>query len=366
MPAGDKLRYLTPDQALADYAVLIEQLRNGTAKDSAIIGFGGSYGGLLTAWMRAKYPWALDGGLASSAPIALFNDNLEGISMVTTQDASASRGATPHCEDNIRSAFAAIPTLSTADLRAVFQSCQAVKAEDVPQLMLWLESAMVALAQSSFPFESDLLLLGAPGMMPAYPLQAACSIIGGGTYPDNKTLLKAVVAGVSLYYNASGSQTCNDISRTCPDSAAGIASMYLWGYIGCTVVPTAGSANGVTDMFFPAKYTNAGAIAGCRKAFGENLEPNFHWVSQHFGGGANLVATASNLIVSNGQYDPVIAGGVTDSSNPSVQTIVFDALGHTGDLAWSNPNDSNATTTKRAQEVQTIGGWIRAHQKRSK
>jgi pimeloyl-ACP methyl ester carboxylesterase len=49
-------------QALADYAVLIEKLRHEwESPDSAVIGFGGSYGGMLAAWFRMKYPNMLDG-----------------------------------------------------------------------------------------------------------------------------------------------------------------------------------------------------------------------------------------------------------------------------------------------------------------
>ena len=50
-------------QALADYAVLIEKLKHDwKSPDSAVIGFGGSYGGMLAAWFRMKYPNMLDGG----------------------------------------------------------------------------------------------------------------------------------------------------------------------------------------------------------------------------------------------------------------------------------------------------------------
>lgn len=49
-------------QALADYAVLIEKLKHEwESPDSAVIGFGGSYGGMLAAWFRMKYPNVLDG-----------------------------------------------------------------------------------------------------------------------------------------------------------------------------------------------------------------------------------------------------------------------------------------------------------------
>lgn len=55
--------YLSSEEALADYASLVNRMRREWgAKDSAVIAFGGSYGGMLASWMRIMYPSAVDGG----------------------------------------------------------------------------------------------------------------------------------------------------------------------------------------------------------------------------------------------------------------------------------------------------------------
>nr|CAD2190545.1 unnamed protein product [Meloidogyne enterolobii]CAD2199114.1 unnamed protein product [Meloidogyne enterolobii] len=58
------MAYLSSEQALGDFAVLIKYLKekriyNATKK--AVVSFGGSYGGMLTAWMRIKYPHLIVG-----------------------------------------------------------------------------------------------------------------------------------------------------------------------------------------------------------------------------------------------------------------------------------------------------------------
>lgn len=58
------LSFLSSEEALADYASLINRFRREWgAKDSAFIAFGGSYGGMLASWMRILYPSAVDGGM---------------------------------------------------------------------------------------------------------------------------------------------------------------------------------------------------------------------------------------------------------------------------------------------------------------
>lgn len=63
MPFGDQtfdrknLNMLTVEQAMFDYVELIKMIKQtkGLENRAVIVG-GGSYGGMLSAWLRMKYP----------------------------------------------------------------------------------------------------------------------------------------------------------------------------------------------------------------------------------------------------------------------------------------------------------------------
>lgn len=63
MPFGDEtfdrnnLNMLTVEQAMFDYVELIKMIKQTQGlEDRAVIVGGGSYGGMLSAWLRMKYP----------------------------------------------------------------------------------------------------------------------------------------------------------------------------------------------------------------------------------------------------------------------------------------------------------------------
>lgn len=63
LPFGDasydleNLKYLTIEQATFDYVELVKSIKDIEGlQDRAVILAGGSYGGMLAAWMRIKYP----------------------------------------------------------------------------------------------------------------------------------------------------------------------------------------------------------------------------------------------------------------------------------------------------------------------
>jgi lysosomal Pro-X carboxypeptidase len=66
--------YLTVENTLEDYIQLLKTVKlKWKATDKAVIAFGGSYGGMLAAWIRMKYPHYIQGAVAASAPTVYFD-----------------------------------------------------------------------------------------------------------------------------------------------------------------------------------------------------------------------------------------------------------------------------------------------------
>lgn len=89
--------YLTSEQALADYAQLLVERVN--LNQRPVIVFGGSYGGMLAAWFRIKYPHLVLGAIAASAPILQFTTDCNRFNTIVSNVFTVGQG---NCSENIR------------------------------------------------------------------------------------------------------------------------------------------------------------------------------------------------------------------------------------------------------------------------
>ena len=105
--------FLTAEQALADYADYLDQLKRNTDV-GPVIALGGSYGGMLAAYIRLKYPNIIAGSIAASAPVKFFPGQFDcrGFYRVTTRT-FANTPAGEVCADNIRDSWAVIKQIGS-------------------------------------------------------------------------------------------------------------------------------------------------------------------------------------------------------------------------------------------------------------
>ena len=74
-------------------------------------------------------------------------------------------------------------------------------------------------------------------------------------------------------------------------------------------------------------------------------------------GGKNLAAL-SNVVFSNGLYDPWHGGGVLHNLSASVTAVIIPDGAHHLDLMFSHPLDPPSVKQARAAELSAIQQWI--------
>jgi pimeloyl-ACP methyl ester carboxylesterase len=197
------MAYSSSIQALADYANFIERhlfISNDDDDDDddntstgrrPVIAFGGSYGGMLSAWLRMKYPNIVAGAIAGSAPIwglprtvptkidTAWNVVQRGLEMAyPPMDPKPENN---YCASNLLATWPLIQYLANSTrgkalLTETFRLCEPL--EQVDSLLEWAQSPWFDLAESSFPYPSSYVIYALTHndhvKLPAWPLQAAC------------------------------------------------------------------------------------------------------------------------------------------------------------------------------------------------
>ncbi|CAA6657656.1 unnamed protein product [Spirodela intermedia] len=342
------LSYLTAEQALADFATLITGLkRNMSAEKSPVVLFGGSYGGMLAAWMRLKYPHIAVGALASSAPILQFEDIVkpETFYNIVSNDF---RRESLSCFKTIKDSWDVLESEGKKlnglmNLSRTFHLCQ--KLNGTQELSDWLNSAYSYLAMVDYPYASEFLM-----PLPGNPIKEVCKSIDD--HADGRGILEQIYAGVNIYYNYSGDVECFDLE----DDPHG---MNGWNWQACTEMVMPMSSSPDSSMFPPYAFDYSSYQDQCIQDLG--VRPRPRWVTTEFGGHdivAVLKEFGSNIIFSNGLLDPWSGGSVLQNISGSIVALVTELGAHHIDLRSSTEEDPEWLTSQRASEVNLIRGWI--------
>ncbi|KAI5625604.1 lysosomal Pro-X carboxypeptidase precursor [Silurus asotus] len=346
------LNYLTSEQALADFAVLIKSLKTSLpgAQNSPVIAIGGSYGGMLAAWLRMKYPHVVIGALAASAPIWQFTDMVPcgDFYKIVSQD-FANSGI--NCSKNIRRSWTAINSMSsTAEglqwLSQEFGLCSPLQEEDINDFKAWLQETWVNLAMVDYPYEANFLQY-----LPRWPVKVVCTHLQFDTDVPDKQLLHGISQAVRVYYNYTGSAACLNVSET----ATGSLGIRGWFYQSCTEMVMPMCTDGVQDMFEPMAWNFQAFSDECYALFG--VRPREDWAGTVYGG--KNISAHSNIIFSNGGLDPWMSGGVTKSVSDSLVAILIPDGAHHLDLRFKNEDDPQSVVFARKMEMKYLKQWIK-------
>ncbi|KAJ7294728.1 hypothetical protein O6H91_06G056100 [Diphasiastrum complanatum] len=345
---ADSLSYLTTEQALADFATLITDFKkNLSAEASPVVAFGGSYGGMLAAWFRLKYPHIVIGALASSAPILQFENLVPNdiFNKIVSLDFKEESDA---CFDIVRNSWSAIEALAAEEgglhiLSAKFHLCSDI--QDAADLTDWLYSAYSYLAMVNYPYAANFMM-----PLPAHPIREVCKAMTN--LPDDFDILSRIFAGISVYYNFTGEVDCFDLSAD-PHGMSG------WGWQACTEMIMPMSSNPNNSMVFPYGWDLQAYINGCLSTYNANARPN--WAVTEFGGQdikSVLRHFGSNIIFSNGLLDPWSGGSVLEDISSTIIAIITKEGAHHLDLRSSTKEDPGWLVDQRELEISKIRQWL--------
>lgn len=344
-------QYQSSMQALADYAELITFIRGHYqgAQKSPVVVFGGSYGGMLSAWMRMKYPNIVQGAIAASAPVAQFTgltpcDKFGEVVTHTFANQST------ECANIIRKSWSAINSLTTTPkgrdwLNSEWKLCKPVNnTEDVKALKDYLANVWTNLAMADYPYMANFL---AP--LPAFPVLATCTPMR--LYADTpQIILKELFKGLSVYFNYTTTAKCLDYASSDPSSLSDEG----WSLQSCTEMVMPFCYDGKKDFFEPQAWNLTQQDEECYKRWMTHPEP---FKMEMMYGGRNVKA-ASNIVFSNGLLDPWSSGGILEDVNESVLAVLIPEGAHHLDLRAAEPADPKSVIKARNIHKQNIHKWI--------
>ena len=214
-------------------------------------------------------------------------------------------------------------------------------------------------AMGNFPYPSNYLVFqqtSDPSVtLPAWPFRAACKAFDGATgatHPEE--LLSRLAEAMGVLYNVTRREPCFQLP-TDPNYDG------IWDYQWCTErLPqeTYFTLDGNADMFWKRPRNDSAIAQHCHQKYGVGTR-GVTWIGATSSFKAKP-APASNIVFSNGEYDPWRSGGVLADLSPSLQAVEVMQGAHHLDLFFSNADDPPSVKAARQVEVAAIKRWVAA------
>lgn len=365
-----KNKYLTSEQALSDFIQLINHIKEElNLESSKVIAFGGSYGGMLSSWIRMKFPHIIDAAIASSAPILLFEKPSNEFFQITTNTYKRYETQEIQCVDHIWKGFqflgnlikdlknqfgvnGDVPKEIAFEINRLFNVCnQITKVFELDYLLLSLEDSIVEMAQYNYPYKVN--------TMPEFPAKEMCEAISKA----NPSLAQKSEETTDLEYLAAVSSKIIELNNlACYETIVpdGISTDNLngWSFMACTEMIMTMEKNGVTDMFYPSAFNLKDYSEDCERTWKGKVKEK--WIFDFYGG-RNFEKESnnySNIIFVNGLMDPWYSGCPKSSLNPSIKIITADSAHHL-DLRLPDLNDPESIKKAREEIRKSIFGWLK-------
>jgi lysosomal Pro-X carboxypeptidase len=166
--------------------------------------FGGSYGGMLAAWLRMKFPHTFQGALASSAPILFFEGSVSPYAYNEVATSSFAK-YDASCPDIIRKGFGTLVAWrdtpeNYAAVGKAFNMCTPPKIPaEIDGIIGFVNGALGTMAMVNYPYATDFI-----NPMPPWPVNEACAVAMKVDLIDDYAYLVALQNATSIYYNYSG------------------------------------------------------------------------------------------------------------------------------------------------------------------
>ncbi|XP_052868408.1 putative serine protease K12H4.7 [Anopheles cruzii] len=348
----DKLKYLNIDQALADLAHFVVEMRRTIpgAEKSGVIMTGGSYSATMVAWFRQKYPHLINGAWASSAPVFAKMEFTEYKEIVS--DSIRLVGG-DHCADRIERAIHQVEDLIANDQhhRVVqdFRLCSDVNLTRPLDAMNFFSSISDEFAGVvQYHSEGD--------------IERVCSVIEDPSVPiEMDALAKYVTQGL-------GANSCMNYAYQAMidyyknvewNHGAAQGAMRQWMYQTCAEYgwyQISGSADQIFGSSFPVDLF----VEMCGDLYDgffdeTRMEANVQRTNVIYGGWNPEV---TNVFFTQGQLDPWRAMGIQEDLNEHSPAVVIPGASHCADLSSISERDSTEMRAAKERIFELVQVWL--------